>query len=123
MKSTDNINMNGIEVHSELLKALKNFKQGSILESNYVRCKHVITEESQQYLSHLDVKEISKREMIQKLSSELVEKYKDSFEESKVPYGTELSLSMLVMSAPELKHVLEYCVRTMPQSAIEEIRK
>lgn len=123
MKSTSNINMDGIEVHSELLKALKNFKQGSILESNYVQCNHVITEESQQYLSHLDVKEISKREMIQRLSLELVEKYKDSFEESKVPYGTKLSLSMLVMSAPELKHVVEYCVRTMPQSAIEEIRK
>jgi patatin-like phospholipase/acyl hydrolase len=123
MKSTDNINMDGIEVHSELLKVLKNFKQGSILESNYVRCNHIISHEMQHNEIGLDVKEISKREMIQRFSSELMEKYKDSFEENETPYGTQLSVSMLVMSASELKHVVEYCVRTMPQSAIEEIRK
>lgn len=123
MKSTDNINMDGIDVNSELLKVFKNFKQSSILESNYIQMQHVINRDMQENLSHLDIKEISKREMTQRLASELLEKYKDSFESKEVPYGTELSLSMLVMSAPELKHIVEYCIRIMPQSAIEEIRK
>lgn len=123
MKSTDNINMDGIGVHDELLKVLKNIKQGKLLESNYCQTQHVISHEMQQHLSHLDVKEISKREMIQKLSSELMEKYKDSFEERDTPYGKEFSLSILAMSKSELKHIVEYCIRTMSAHAIEEIRK
>lgn len=122
MKSTENINMDGIIPHDEILKALKNFKQGSILESNYLQVDCVVSNEMKNHLA-IDIKEISKREMIQRLSSELLEKYKDSFEETETPQGKRLSLSMLVMSTTELKHIVDYCVRTMPQSAIEEIRK
>lgn len=122
MKSTTNINIEGIEPHGEIMKALKNFKQGSLLESNFVRVQYILTDEIIEHLSDLDAQEISKREMIQKLSRELVEKYKEDFEEERVPYGKRFSLSMLVMSTKELKHIVEYCIRTMPQSAIEEIR-
>ena len=123
MKSTENINMDGIIPHDEILKTLKNFKQGSILESSYMRVQHVISSDMTAHLSPNDIKEISKREIIQKICSELLEKYKDSFEEEKVLFGTQLSLSMIVMNSGELKHIVEYCIRTMPQLAIEEIRK
>lgn len=123
MKSTKNINTEGLDVHHDLLKALKNFKQGSILESNYVQVQHIISREMTDNLAHIDIKEISKREMTQRLSLELLEKYKNSFEETEVPHGKRLSLSILVMSTSELKHIVDYCVRTMSQSAIEEIRK
>jgi hypothetical protein len=123
MRNTDNINMKGIEINDEIVKALKNFKQGKLLESNYLQVQHVIPNEMLEYLKNIDVVEISKREMIQKISHELMEKYKDSFEERQTPFGKEFSLSMLCMSMQELKHLVDYCVRTMPESAIQEIRK
>lgn len=116
------INMNGTEVHSEILKHLKNVKQGKLLESNFIQVRHSISNDMIQH-THLDVVEISKREMIQKLSHQLLEKYKDSFEESNSPFGKEFSLSVLVMSTGELKHIVEYCIRNMPESAIQEIKK
>ena len=123
MKNTTNINVDGIEVHSEILKALKNFKQGSVLESSYFQVQHTHTDDYNKNIDYDYFKEIIKRDMINKLSLELLEKYKDSFEEDKVSYGTKLSLSILSMSTAELKHIVEYCIRTMPQVAIEEIRK
>ncbi len=123
MRNTDNINTGGLEVNSEIMKAFKNFKQGKLLESNYIQTRHVIPNEMLEHLKNIDVVEISKREMIQKISHELMEKYKDSFEESQTPFGKEFSLSMLCMSTQELKHLVDYCVRTMPESAIQEIRK
>ena len=118
--------MDGILVNDELIKSLRNFKQGSILESSYLQVQHTISRDMIENLSHLDVKEITRREMIQKLSTEIVDKYKNSVEETEVHWpdsGIRQSLSVLVMSPSELKHVVEYCVRTMPISAIEEIRK
>ena len=123
MKSTEHINMDGLEVNREILKALRNFKQGSILESNYLQMQHVISNDVLSAHHSFNVKEYTKNEMMQRLSRELIEKYKDSFEETETPYGVQLSLSMLTMSTSELKHVVEYCIRTMPQTAIEEIRK
>jgi len=123
MKSTEGINVEGLEVNVEILKAFKNFKQGSILESNYLHIQHTVsTEVMYQMPKQFDVLERVKREMIQKLSDNLLEKYKDSFEKNETPYGIEFSLSMLAMSGSELKHIVEYCIRTMPQSAIEKIR-
>jgi hypothetical protein len=62
--------------------------------------------------------------MVEKLSTKIIDKYKDSFEETETTYGSiTQSLSILVMSLSELKHIVDYCVRTMPIKAIEEIRK
>jgi len=128
MKSTEGINVEGLEVNVEILKAFKNFKQGSILESNYLHIQHTVSNEVVYHMpnfglpNEFDVLERVKREMIQKLSDNLIEKYKDSFEKNETPYGIEFSLSMLAMSGSELKHIVEYCIRTMPQSAIEKIR-
>jgi hypothetical protein len=126
MKNIDNINMEGILVNDELIKVLRNYKQGSILESSYLQVQHTISKDMVENLSHLDIKEISKKEMIQKLSTEIVDKYKNSFEETEVQWpdnGIKLTLSIITMSPSELKHIVEYCVRTMPMDAIEEIRK
>ena len=123
MKGTSNINMDGLEVNREIIKAFKNFKQGSLLESNYLQVRHEISRDKLEHYPGLDVEEITKRKMIQNLSSTLVEKYKDSFEKTETSYGTQFSLAILAMSTSELKHIVEYCIRTMPQEAIEEIRK
>ena len=125
MKNTDYINLEGFTVNEHLLdviKNIKNVKQGSLLESNYLQVKHVISNEILNY-TQFDPIEISKREMIQSLANDLLEKYKNSFNEKEVPFGKEFSLSMLVMSTHELKHIIEYCIRQMPESAIQEIRK
>jgi hypothetical protein len=45
MKNTNNINMEGILVNEELIKSLKNYKQGSILESSYLQVQHAISKE------------------------------------------------------------------------------
>lgn len=123
MRSTIDINIDGIEVNSELIKALKNFKQSSILDSNYLRIDCVITKEMTEHFTDTDIKEITKRQMAQELSSKLLEKYKDSVEETEAFSGKRLSLSILAMSKTELKHIVEYCIRTMPESSIVEIRK
>lgn len=76
-----------------------------------------------EHFADTDIKEITKRKIAQEITSELLEKFKNSFEETESFYGKKLSLSMLVMSLPELKHIVDYCIRTMPQSAVEKIRK
>ena len=124
MKSTKNLNMDGMEVDFEISQALrifKNFKQGSILESSYFGAQHTLTDDMNKNGDHL--KDAIKREMIGKLNLEVLDKYKDSFEERRISNGTEISLSIISMSASELKHIVEYCIRTMSQSSIEEIRK
>jgi hypothetical protein len=123
MKSTDNINLEGLEVNQEILKAFKNIKQGSILESNYLQVQHVISKDMLEHTSGFDFNELIKIEMAQRLGNELIEKYKDSIEETKTHDGSKFSLALLTMSSSELKHIVEYCIRTMPQNAIEEIRK
>jgi dGTP triphosphohydrolase len=123
MKNTDHINLDELTVNKHLLDVIiKNVKQGSLLESNYLQVKHVISNE---ILNHtqFDPIEISKRKMIESLANDLLEKYKNSFNEREVPSGKEFSLSMLAMSTNELKHIIEYCIRQMPESAIQEIRK
>lgn len=110
--------LKGIEVHRELIKALNNIKQGSVLENS------IYTLNSRVFDEHLQFKENIKREMLASLIGKLFVKYKESFIETKTPFDAmELNLRLLIIDTSELNHIVEYCIRTMPLSAIEEIRK
>jgi hypothetical protein len=123
MKSTNHINMEGLGVNQEILKAFKNFKQASILDSSFLQVQHVISNDLIEHSSGFDFNELARREMVQRLGSGLIEKYKADIEETKTQDGIKFSLDLVSMSSRELKHIVEYCIRTMPQNAIEEIRK
>jgi hypothetical protein len=122
MKNAGNINTDGIEVNSSIIDSIKNYKQASILESNYLQITHTISDEMLTR-AYIEIVDIVKYQMIQRLSDKLIEKYKDSFEEKLVPGGTNFSLRILTMSTSELKHIVDYIIRTIPESRINEIRK
>ena len=122
MKNTKHINMDGIEVNSDLIKALKGFKQSAIIESSYFNVQHIINRE-QVAMANIDIEAFVKIRMIDTISNDIYNKFHQDFESENVPEGKKISLSLMVMSLPELKHIVECCIRTMPQSAVEEIRK
>lgn len=119
-------------VHREIVTSIKKFKQSKILESckqskilesclfkgNYQLSKDII-----ENTSHLDLIEISKHELIKRLSKHIVDKHVDDITESKEIGGNRYYLELLILKYQDLKQVVEYCIKTMPLEAIEEIRK
>lgn len=115
------INMEGIEVNEELINCLKNFKQGAILESSYLRIQHVITKDTL-VRNNINIADMITNKMIQELSSQIILNRHCDFEIIKSVDTVTQSISLIAMKASDLKHVVEYCIRTMPLSAIDEIR-
>lgn len=125
-----NVNVEGIEPHEELIKALINFKQGKILENNFYTTKVSYTREmmmgfDKDGMSQEVVVEKIKSNIIQQVSKEIYSKLLPQIEktEDKLNGFVEYSLQFLLIQPHELKHIIDYCVRTMPQQAIDEIRK
>lgn len=120
------VNTEGLEVNQEILNAFKNFKQGSILEKSHFRVQHAINREMETNLSKEDLNRIVKGQLIQNLSSYLFDNFGDSIIEefpTQLGLGTIYSMDGLIMPLKDFKHAVEFTIRTMPMSAIEEIRK
>ena len=121
------VNTEGLEVNQEILNAFKNFKQGSILEKSLFRAQHMVPAETHMYLSEKDRDEIIRQEMIKSIAASLWRNFGDSVvvEDKPNPFGMSKVYSMecFMMPLKDFKHALEFTIRTMPMSAIEEIRK
>jgi hypothetical protein len=125
MKS--NVNTEGLEVQHEILNALKNFKQARVLENSYFRAQHIVSQDMIMHSSEDLIEESVKRQMIQNIATELWNKFGNSIvkENHCGPFGQDLKYSVdaLIMPMKDFKHAVEYIIRTMPQNAIDEIRK
>lgn len=120
------VNTEGLEVNQEILNAFKNFKQGAILEKSRFKVQHVLTHEMEINLSKEHADRIIKQQLIQNLAKFLFDNFEDSVVEE-FPDGfvkdTIYSMDGLIMPLKDFKHAVEFTIRTMPMSAIEEIRK
>lgn len=121
MKST--ANTEGLDVSPEIIKAFKNFKQGSILEKSYFRFQHEVGPELEQSYEPAVLEKIIKEQSIRNLSTMIYEKFGDQIESKKKGMETIYSIDALMMPMKDFKHAVEYVIRTMPMSAIEDIRK
>ena len=113
--------MEGITVNEELINCLKNFKQGAILESSYLKIQHVFTRDT--ILSNnMNISDMITNKMIQELSSQIILNRHCDFEIIQDINTVTQSISLIAMKASDLKHAVEYCIRTMPLQSINEIR-
>ncbi len=120
------VNTEGLEVNQEIINTFKNFKQGAILEKSHFKVQHVLTREMEMNLSKEHADGIIKQQLIQNLAKFLFDNFQDSVVEE-FPDGfvkdTTYSMDGLIMPLKDFKHAVEFTIRTMPMSAIEEIRK
>lgn len=124
------INLEGIEIHHELIGALRNFKQGKVLENNYhtvnvMYNRDMMLDFDRFGMSPKDIEGRIKHDMISKLSVDLYPKLSPQIKRSEdgLENGVKFSLEFMMIQPHELKHIVDYCVRTMPLDAIDEIRK
>ena len=115
-------NMDGIDINNYLMIALKGFKQSAIIQSRSFNIQHIVSRE-QLAMTNIDIEALVKSRMIDTIGRDILEKFYNHFKIEDVPEGKKISLSLMAMALPELKHIVEFCIQQMPQSAIEEIRK
>lgn len=124
------INLEGIEIHRELIRVLSNFKQGKVLENNYhtvnvMYSRDMMLDFDRFGMSPKNIEDKIKHDMISKLSVDLYPKLSPQIKRSEDDLGNSIkfSLEFMMIQPHELKHIVDYCVRTMPLDAINEIRK
>jgi hypothetical protein len=122
------VNVDGVKVNStlvDLMDKINRLKQSALLER--ARCRVQV----QTFSLHDMVLEAAAglRAVTQRLTyamadyitanrSDLVTTKPDEFEQDKVVH----ELEVFVLSMEELKHVVEYCIKTMPDEAVNKIR-
>ncbi len=119
------INTQGLDINQDLLETLRNFKQGQILENSRLRFQHSVSYEMMELESRLGAEvadEFIKRDCMKGFADTIWNKYNEEIEIDRSPAGKVYSLDLMVMHLKDLKHIVEYCVRTMPESAIQRIR-
>lgn len=119
------VNTQGLDINQDLLETLRNFKQGQILENSYLRFQHSVPTEMMELESRLGAEvadEFIKRDCMKGFADTIWNKYNEEIEIDRSPAGKVYRLDLMVMHLKDLKHVVEYCVRTMPESAIQRIR-
>jgi hypothetical protein len=119
------VNLEGIQLHEDLLKALIDYKQSKVLDNNYytVKSRHSKELIAQLKTHHgLDAGRVVENAMIQKVAAELYPKVVPQIKEVDLGEDVEYSLEFILIRSHELKHIVDYCVRHMPSKALEEIR-
>jgi hypothetical protein len=116
------VNLEGIELHRDLLKALTDYKQGKVLENNFYTVKVQYPKELVSELKMHYGLNVVQDAMIQKIAVELNPKVAPQIREVELGENVEYSLEFMIIQPHELKHIVDYCVRHMPSSALEQIR-
>ena len=123
-----NVNIEGIEADPSItgvLRALKNFKQGALLENSLFTSSYRTSPELGQIAPEIEIAKLVKQEITQHLAKELVDRHHKSIEVTEItefPGVKNHKLELIVMRPDELKHVVEYCIRQIPEEALSRIR-
>ncbi len=117
------------EINDDLklaLKRFKNFKEGKILEHAYKSAKFSINKDLVEHiLDPEDLKNMINRQLINTIS-ELISKDLENtmvVNNSNPNYDSAYEVEFFAFSPADFKSIVEYCVRTMPISAINKIRE
>lgn len=103
----------------DLLKTVLNAAQGLKLEKSIYRQEYIVTKTEEDQRKY--PKEVIEKMMVDKLASYLYNRIGDMEVEER-PDNYRYRLEYLVIKPDNLKDIVEYCIRTMPEWAVNELR-
>jgi hypothetical protein len=110
----------------EAMLSLKNFKQGALLERSLFTGKHQVSKELRECYSQEIIDELVRKDIGHSLAKKILEEYDNCLEvkDSLTQLGaTQYELQLMVLPLTDLKHIVEYCIRQIPEETLSKIRK
>jgi hypothetical protein len=105
-----------------LHRLMTDAKCSLLLNKSRKRVKHIVSEDHKR-LSDVNVERLVKHQMIQRLSTDLVENVYNKIEIRQTQLGDEYELDLVVIPTEDLKSVVNYLVQNMPLEDILRIRE
>ena len=104
-----------------LHRLLGDAKCSLILNNARKRVKHIVSDE-QKRLSDVNIERLVKHQMIQRLTTEVVENVYNKIDIQKTHLGDEYELDIVVIPTSDLKLVVDYLVQNMSLEDLIKIR-
>jgi hypothetical protein len=106
----------------KLHRLMTDAKCSLLLDKARKRVKHIVSEDHKQ-LSSVNVERLVKHQMIQRLSSDLVENAYNKIEIKQTHLGDEYELDLVVIPTSDLKMVVNYLIQNMPLDDLLRVRE
>jgi hypothetical protein len=106
----------------KLHRLLGDAKCSLLLNNARKRVKHIVSEEHKR-LSDVNVERLVKHQMIQRLTTDMVESVYNKIDIQKTHLGDEYELDIVVIPTSDLKSVVDYLVQNMSLEDIFKIRE
>lgn len=110
-------------VSREIVRSLQTAKQALMLENSHDKCQHTLSREILEHYLSPDIDCIIRKQITQRLAEQIVGKVNKHLQVEEHQDSKVFSLELLVFPLEEFKHIVEYCVKTMPMEAIHKIRQ
>ena len=110
-------------VSREIVRSLQTAKQTLMLENSHHKCQHTLSREILEHYLSPDIDCIIRKQITQRLAEQIVGKVNKHLQVEEHRDSKVFSLELLVFPLEEFKHIVEYCVKTMPMEAIHKIRQ
>lgn len=109
------------QVSKEILKSIRSAEQGKLLGDSLLRCSCSIAKELLDR-SDLDIDEMVRMELTQRFSQSMVQRAQKYIQTKESCGFKDHSLELLVFPIEDFKHLVEHCVREIPEDKIKEIK-
>lgn len=106
----------------KLHRLMKDAKCSLLLNNARKRVKHIVSEEHKR-LSDVNVERLVKHQMIQRLTTDMVESVYNKIDIQKTHLGDEYELDIVVIPTSDLKSVVDYLVQNMSLEDLMRIRE
>ncbi len=106
----------------KLHRLLGDAKCSLLLNNARKRVKHIVSEDHKR-LSDVNVERLVKHQMIQRLTTDMVESVYNKIDIQKTHLGDEYELDIVVIPTSDLKSVVDYLVQNMSLEDIFKIRE
>ena len=103
----------------KLHRLLSDAKCSLLLDKSRKRVKHIVSEE-QKRLSDVNIERLVKHQMIQRLTTDMIESVYNKIDIQKTNLGDAYELDIVVIPTSDLKMVVDYLVQNM---ALEDLLK
>lgn len=110
------------EVARGIVDSIKLAKQALILQKSNLTIQHRVPNEILQH-SNLDHDGIIRHQIREKLAKEIVGLTQEHLEVEDYGDSKLYKLDVFVFSKPELKHIVEYCIKHIPMEELTKIKE